>query len=205
MNLNTALEKLATQLNMDAQALKIYADEDAVGGYHSDPDFAKWQMGSIWEVEGKVLYALVRAMQPKNVLNLGVFHGCSCMHIAKALKVNGGGELIAVDNAPRWEPPKDYEKFVSIVSGDALQYVTDVMPKSRIDMVFEDLLHTTEQVETVWREAVPKLKKSGVIISHDASHHIVGDDVRRGIENSGHHYETYLIAPSDCGLAVGTK
>src|SRR5688572_10960959 len=97
MNLSDALHALAEQLNLDADSLLAYANEDAVGGFHADAAQSKWQVGSIWGVEGQVLYALTRALKPQSIAEFGVNAGCSSTHFLSALEANGQGELHSID------------------------------------------------------------------------------------------------------------
>lgn len=202
MNLDTALTKLATRYDLDAEALRDYAAEDEVGGYHSDPKQAAWPMGSLWTVEGQVLYALIRATRPANVLELGTYAGCSTAHIEAALKKNRKGSLVTVDNLhDNRTPATDYGKRVSVVHEEATAYL--VASTDTFDFIFEDLTHTVTLTAQVWAAARNRLSADGFLVSHDAAHYIVGQAVRDGIQQAGvTDAWVGLIAPSDCGLAV---
>lgn len=201
MLLNEALSILAQQLDMDAQTLIDYANEDEVGGYHTEPTLAKWPMGSLWEVEGKVLYALVRALRPSHVLQIGVYFAASDAHILTALAKNKKGKLTSLDIEPiqgdgpaaalrkRWE-------FIQTEGGAWIE-----ANKPDIDLVFEDAFHDregTERLLSIIRDNLNPL----VVVSHDAEHVAVRDWVQgawRAVY--GDDFHTALIEPSDCGLA----
>lgn len=202
MNLDTALTQLATRYDLDADKLITYATEDSVGGYHADPAQAAWPMGSVWAVEGQVLYALVRALRPALVLELGTYAGCSTSHIAAALDKNRKGKLIAVDNL---HDGRDVSvklgKRVEVVRAEAMDYLEGTT--DTFDLIYEDLTHTRSLTAAVWRAGKVRLAKGGVMVSHDAMHLIVGEAVRNGIADAGIDKPWLgLIAPSDCGLAV---
>src|SRR3990167_10454525 len=96
MHLHSALEQIASAYSLDANALIAYAAEDLETGW--DHGEGEWPTGSIWQVEGQVLYALVRALKPARVLELGTWYGCSATHILQALEANGYGALLVLDN-----------------------------------------------------------------------------------------------------------
>lgn len=205
MNLKQACERIAQQIDLDANELYEYAQSDDIGGYHTDGAQRKWDTGAIWGVEGQILYALVRATQPKLVVNLGVHHGCSVTHIAAALHDNGTGEVVALDRNgfDKKSLPKGLRKYVTVVRDEAVSWVVDEMPARRVDMVFEDLWHDREEIATVWTAAKDKVKKGALLINHDSEHHLVGAAVRAGIADAGlTDAHSYLIEPSDCGLSI---
>src|SRR5688572_30441821 len=104
IDLNDALDSIATAFHFDADALISYAALDPHGGYHDKYDDG-FPTGSVWRVEGQILYALVRAMMSTRtdrlffrLLELGTHHGCSATHIAQAIHDGGGaGKLTCVD------------------------------------------------------------------------------------------------------------
>lgn len=208
MNLNDALTLIASKFDLDAQALIAYSAEDNIGGWDGNERLYNWAVGSLWSVEGKVLYALVRALKPRLCVEFGTWHGCSASHIAAALKANGAGKLFCVDNGGfgNVHIAPDLLPFVKFVDLDLFDYLGH-KHATPIDFIFEDALHTSEQVEAVWSAAANGLLSSGgVIISHDAMHFLVGDDIQTGISAAGvTDVVSVLIEPGDCGLALWQK
>lgn len=202
MNLQTALAQLAARYDLDADTLAEYAAEDDIGGYHTDPKQAAWPMGSLWAVEGQVLYALVRAIRPTSVLELGTYAGCSTAHIEAALKKNRKGNVVTVDNLHDGrEVTADLGKRVEVVREDAETYLKKT--RTTYDLIFEDLTHTTALTAAVWTHAPKRLADGGFLVSHDAMHYVVGEAVCAGIAQAGVSNPWLgLIAPADCGLAV---
>jgi len=192
MNLHETLWKIATDFNLDADELIRYADADEIGGYHTNPHFKKFECGAIWGVEGQIIYALVCALQPENILELGTLRGCSYAHMEAATIVNEGGVITTVDNAHNADFNMDAAEYLR-TSDDTW------------DFVFEDTGHGVEITRDIWALAVQRLNPGGVIISHDAMHPTVGIEVRTGIERAGFSPKYYLTAPSDCGLAIWRK
>lgn len=220
MNLTDTLTAIAAQLGIDPGALLTYQAEDDIGGYHPDPAQAKWPIGSIWAVEGKTLYALVRALKPARALELGTYHGCSATHLATALRANGSGSLTCVDNGADAHRlahighliPGGFDNLITLVDADMTAYAETTTES--YDFIFEDGMHSTPQVQAVWTAAIRgMLNPCGVIVSHDAAHYIVGHEVQAGIaaglegsEQSFYRLPSINLAePSDCGLAVWKK
>lgn len=84
-NIEQALTQIAAKYNLNAQELIAYAYEDETGGYHSTASLADFPMGNIWAVEGRVLYALVRAIKP-TAFSIGAEVSCARDHILAAIK-----------------------------------------------------------------------------------------------------------------------
>lgn len=203
MNLNDALSTFAAQLELDADTLIAYAAEDTVGGYHSDSAQAKWSVGSIWDVEGQVLYALTRALQPRYAAEFGVNHGCSTTHFLAALARNESGELHSIDP---WEGagqgvPAELRQRWQMHYDSGTEWLKQ-QPDAHFDILFEDMVHGAEATRAWWLVAQRKVAPGGIILSHDATHPGVGMDVQQGIREAGVTPALYSIEPSDCGLAL---
>lgn len=218
MNLTKALELLAETYDLPFGEMEEAALMDNIGGYHPDPEQATFPIGSMFGAEGQVLHALTYAIKPKAVVNLGVFSGCSVLHIATALARNYDEDkrknkahpvLYAVDknleqrNLDIINHPAVIN-HVQWIEADATDYMENEIPSKRIDLVFEDLEHDTETTALVWKHAMAKVKKNGFVISHDAEHWLVGEAVRVGIMLSGIKEAPVMFtpAPSDCGFAI---
>src|SRR5690242_13419514 len=97
MNLEEGLAIVAGYFSLDVNKLIEYAAEDAIGGYHENPALRKWGVGSLWEVEGKILYAFIRATNPSRVLEIGTSQGASATHMLTAMERNNQGGLTSLD------------------------------------------------------------------------------------------------------------
>lgn len=201
--LSETLNALAAQLNLDASELAVYASEDTIGGYHTDAAQAKWTVGSIWGVEGQVLYALTRYLLPEHVAEFGVNAGCSATHFLAALSRNNRGGLESVDP---WEGagqhvPEGLRSHWQMHYARGLDWL-DAQPDQSFDILFEDMIHGWEATRDWWLVAQRKVAPGGLLISHDATHPTVGVEVVRGIHEAGLTAALYSIEPSDCGLAI---
>jgi predicted O-methyltransferase YrrM len=93
---------------------------------------------------GTLLYMLVRATRARNIVEFGTSFGISTLHLAAALRDNGGGRLIGSE----FEPSKikraqanlaagGLSDLVEIREGDALQTLARDLPDA-IDFVLLD-------------------------------------------------------------------
>lgn len=208
MNLHDALKRAAAQLNLDPAMLCHYPTEDPHGGYASTHDDG-FPVGSTWRVEGQFLYSLVRALRPTRVLEIGTWHGCGATHILQALHDTGGegwmnsvdcGIEISIDAVGDMIP--DELRYRWVLDKTTIEEFVATRFSAGYDFIFEDAMHSPEQVEFIWSHIPKLLKPGGVIISHDAAHHLVGVNVRAGIQRAGYNATIYAIDPADCGLAV---
>lgn len=217
MNLDETFQLLALQIPVDPDALMKFAAEDRIGGW--DLDKGGWPIGSLWSVEGKVLYALVRLLQPELVVEIGTHRGCSTTHIATALDINGKGLVVTLDTAPGVGDmiPSTLNKRVNKVAAEGIVWLQE-QPDESIDIIYEDADHSAETCANIAKLATAKLKPGGLLITHDAAHDFawypdgnqspsdVGATIRRGLEMAlGNQFRTYRTDPSDCGFALWQK
>lgn len=219
MNLNEVLTMIAAQVKGDAQELIAYAAEDTLGGYDINEANRKFPMGSLWEPEGKILYALVRWLKPKVVAEIGGWAGCSASHLALAVQANGSGKVISIDSGVGGQEhghliPEGLREFVELVNYDGVAWLL-TQPNHAIGLLFEDADHSTELVARLSELAVQKIEPGGVLVNHDAAHdefydsngkhpdpNQTGRKVRDGLEKAGVYFKPYLAEPSDCGVAI---
>lgn len=204
MTLDDALTEIAAFLDLDADALKVYAAEDALGGFHTDPAQATFPGGSLWGIEGATLYALVRALKPKMALELGTWHGASATHLLTAQQRNGYGALYSVDH---WEGagtlvPDSLRDWWQQSFMDAVKYIDGKTHRRSIDFCYEDCIHSEDEVYAIVTALKPKLKPGAVVVHHDSEHGDDGQQIRRALTRAGVNYRSWLIEPSDCGLAI---
>lgn len=215
MNLHEALEQIVDHLGLTVEqfsfgryetrhgALIGYAGEDTIGGWHPDPALRRWPVGSVFEVEGKALYALTRALRPQNCVEIGIQDGCSASHIAAALKANGSGHLTSIDRGNSGSLiPDRLRPYIRIISGHAQHYIPEHYADDSLDFIFEDADHSELLSYTIGTLAKTKLKIGGILVAHDISQFLVGADVRAGYDRAGLDYRVFDIEPSDCGLMI---
>jgi predicted O-methyltransferase YrrM len=120
---------------------------------------------------GNLMYMLARSMAARHAVEFGTSFGISTLHIAAALKDNGGGRVITTE----FEPSKiaharenlqaaQLEELVEIRQGDALQTLARDLPQ--IDLVLLDgakplYLKVLELLE-------PHLRNGAMIVADNA-------------------------------------
>ena len=202
--LDETLRDIADYTGLDISTLSKEAHLDQIGGYHSDPNKRAFASGSIWGVEGQVLYGLVRALRPLRVLELGTCSGCSTNHIAAALEANREDygddvQMVTVDDGATDASPKLSHDFIKVVTMDAIDYLQGYA--GRFDLLFEDSKHQSDFVRDVYVNALRLANSGAVLISHDVAHYIVGDAMRYGMSEAGITPLVTLTHPADCGLS----
>jgi predicted O-methyltransferase YrrM len=93
---------------------------------------------------GKLLYMLARSARARNIVEFGTSFGISTLHLAAALRDNGGGRLIGseferskVARARKNLGAGGLSDLVEVREGDALATLAQDLPES-IDLVFLD-------------------------------------------------------------------
>ena len=199
--LDAALGLLADHFGLEAEALRAYAAEDTVGGYGrgdttgSNP---RWPGGSVWEGEGKALYALARALKPQTIVEVGSLVGCSASHLALACQRNGSGTVYAVDPAADFSRvTPDLLPYIQLVKQDVFLWT----PPEQIGLVFEDGAHTPGFTQSVLERLRPHLAANAAVLCHDACQARHGRHILPELRAAmGEAAQAVLIAPSDCGL-----
>lgn len=203
--LDESLSVLAVYVGKSSDEFIAYAKADPHTGW--DEGRGAWPMGSLWTPEGKTLYALVTVFNAQNIVECGTWRGCSTTHMAQALADKGSGHITAIDLHESTGDliPDNLRPYVSQQFMKGEDYLA-LLPDNSIDMLYEDTYHGRDCVRDIWSLALKKVKRGGVIVSHDAMHGQEGIDVRGGIEDAGvTDYIALLAQPSDCGLAVYVK
>ncbi len=204
MNLQQTLVQTAHDFDLNADDLLRYAAEDTETGW--DAGEGAWPNGSIWTVEGQILYALIRATKPKRILEIGTYYGCSTTHMLLAMRRNDNGAVLdAIDKDvrgidPGHKIPSRLKSAFTFYKRDAVEWLANT--DLNYDFIFEDALHLTELTRNLWLGGKRRLNPGGFMISHDAMHYIVGNQVLDGIALANSTPFTYLTEPSDCGLAI---
>ena len=122
---------------------------------------------------GSMLYVLARAIRARSIVEYGTSFGISTLHLAAALKDNGGGRLIGTE----FEPSKDnrarenltaagLSDLVEIREGDAIQTLAHDLP-DRIDFLLLDGAKTLYLKVLALLE--PRLREGALIVADNAN------------------------------------
>jgi predicted O-methyltransferase YrrM len=80
---------MASDFEFCESRLIKYANQDEIAGKDNGN-----QYGTEFTTDGNILYALIRYLQPQEVLEIGTHLGGSAMHIAAGLLDDGGGGYV---------------------------------------------------------------------------------------------------------------
>lgn len=132
--------------------------------------------------ERLMLYAMVRALHPKTVVEIGTHRGLTSLYLACALHDNrvagwGGGTLHTTD-------PFDYEQETNLTKFYQLRDFIKVhkvkgrdLEVDQVDFLFVDGFHEEEHVMAEIEHFLPRLTEKAVVIFHDCG----GDNAQVGV------------------------
>lgn len=137
---DAALEQGAVTLSREERTKLMTSATDYQALYSRMKDFHL----AVSRETGTLLYMLARATEARSIIEFGTSFGVSTLHLAAALKDNGGGRLIGTE----FEPSKvvhaheniaaaGLSNLVEIREGDALQTLAHNLPDT-IDFVLLD-------------------------------------------------------------------
>jgi predicted O-methyltransferase YrrM len=121
---------------------------------------------------GKLLYMLARSIGARNIVEFGTSFGISTLHLAAALRDNGGGRLIGSE----FEPSKivraranlaavDLSDLVEIREGDALETLARDLPDP-IDFVLLD--GAKNLYPSILTLLEPRLRAGALVVADNA-------------------------------------
>ena len=121
---------------------------------------------------GALLYMLARSCQARHIVEFGTSFGISTLHLAAALKDNGGGKLITTEFeadkvriAQRNLAEGGVDALVEIREGDALQTLRSGLPE-HIDLLLLD--GAKALYPEILALITPHLKPGSLVIADDA-------------------------------------
>lgn len=126
------------------------------------------QDNSAHESQKLIMYAFIRSMKPKKVVEIGTYRGVTALYLAHALHDNKKGHLWTCD-------PYDHEQEETFSKFPELKkYITYEKKKGKdldvddIDFLFVDGFHEKPYVLAEIEALFPRLTKKSVVFFHDA-------------------------------------
>jgi glycosyltransferase involved in cell wall biosynthesis/predicted O-methyltransferase YrrM len=138
-------------------------------------------------------YAIVRALQPDNVVETGTHLGLGSCVIAAALLRNGHGRLttIDIDDDSGYLIEEPWSSVIDRRVGSSV----DVLAKLReVDMFLHDSLHTYEYENAELTAVEPNLKADAIVLSDNAHDSAA---LSHWAERAGRHYLFFKEQPVD--------
>lgn len=135
------------------------------------------------------LYALVRAVRPRFVVETGVASGMSSAHILRALAANQRGTLYSIDLpnvqqgsvlpqglATGWVVPESLRGRWNLILGDSRKVLPELIAAvGEIDVFLHDSDHSYESMLFEYEIAFSWLKPGGLLLSDDTHLHAAWD------------------------------
>ena len=175
------LTRLFAQADEASPAENVqWSDEEVTRLMHSKTEYAAFygQLKTLWlpvsRETGKLLYMLARSSQARQIVEFGTSFGISTLHLAAALRDNGGGQLISSE----FEPSKvlrarehiaeaGLSDLVDIREGDALQTLSRDLPE-QIDLLLLD--GAKALYPEILARVESRLRPGALLIADDADH-----------------------------------
>lgn len=130
------------------------------------------------------LYSLILGMESKSVFEFGTGFSTHC--ILHALEKTGG-KLISCDITH-----KDMNKNVTEFTRKSPNWtfyhghsnlILDNIPHSQYDIILHDGSHTESEVIIDLNKIYPYLKQDGILITHDTTHHELGQGMMNAVKS----------------------
>jgi predicted O-methyltransferase YrrM len=150
--------------------------EEMVKGVRSTARIADITNASKSQFWAKVLFKIIRKLEPQSCFELGSCVGVSASYQASALKLNGKGKLVTLEGSPAISNIAN-ETFASleignasIVTGPFHETLSDTLESSKpIDFFFNDGHHDHDAVLQYFNLAMPFLSNDAIIVFDDIS------------------------------------
>lgn len=114
------------------------------------------------------LFSLVLQNNSKNILEIGVRHGCTSKPLILGASIVGG-QVTGVDIAPTdFRCPEDLINFFKFVQNDSLEFLkNEVNKNSYYDLIFLDGWHSYSHVKQELEYIDQLTDKKSIIVLHD--------------------------------------
>lgn len=163
----------------------------------------KAQEASGWPTDdyGVVLYALVRALRPRAVVEIGTYKGFATLCMAKGLDENDMGTIFTYDKTASFEIPvycKGRIKY-SIVDSGSKEFEESIGELGVVDMAYIDGNHSYNHCKHDFQVLVDHVNPmGGIIVLHDSD--------KRGVKQVVDELKFQKISlPTFSGLTVVQK
>jgi predicted O-methyltransferase YrrM len=165
---NRALERRMDELSPERRAAFRVSESDYRTLYAETKDFHL----AVSQETGALLYMLARATKARSIVEFGTSFGVSTLHLAAALRDNGGGHLISSE----FEPSKvqraraniaagGLSDLIELREGDALETLARDLPDT-IDLVLLD--GAKPLYPRILALLEPNLRPGGLVLADNA-------------------------------------
>lgn len=130
--------------------------------------------------QAALLYLLVRASQPRRVVETGVGPGYSTTWILAALEANGSGELLSLGpgshvgrangvgplSVGSFVPPSLRHRWTLVLGNTEERFAETLRPEHATDLVFVDRAHDVDRTRFELHHAWNALGPHGILLAH---------------------------------------
>lgn len=162
----------------------------------------------VHEEEAAFLYALVRAIKPRFVLETGTCQGYSTNEIARAIAANGCGHVVTADisadtGAAVQQDLKQHVTFVRSLSPGSLPRILETKGE-KVDIFFHDSSHSYLNTLSELVCVAPFLASNAIVACHDAKlDFLQGFGVGRALRAFATEIGVaYLVLDTTCGIGL---
>lgn len=176
--LNYLFELADNMAHPTNEAFRTLSDQDQTRLLQSKTDYIalysqlKHVPLAVSRETGKLLYMLARSSRARNIIEFGTSFGLSTLHLAAAVRDNGGGRIITSE----FEPGKialarnhfadaGVSDLIEVRAGDAIDTLSCNLPAS-IDMLVLDGAKAI--YPEILQQVQPYLRAGAVIVADDA-------------------------------------
>lgn len=160
--------------------------------YDLDIPPSRWKEAwSTHELSAKRLFNAIRIFRPHRILETGTFEGLGTWVMAKALSLNGGGEIITIDYDGDPEvavPDSDWEELdhiraenldaarkdfpsvdIEFIKGDSRKVLPTLFPArwNQWDFFFQDSMHFAAGIQAEWEIVLPFAAPHAAVVFDD--------------------------------------
>jgi predicted O-methyltransferase YrrM len=149
--------------------------------------------------ERLLLFALIRGLRPRTVLEIGSLHGASAAIITSALEDTGSGCLVGVDPAPAIrETPRRLHNRFDLVAGESPEALTEARNRAGapFDFVHWDAINIYKKVHADLSAVFEHLAEEAYLLINNPMHYGVHQAVAELVESRSELH--------DCGFLCNT-
>ena len=135
--------------------------------------FSNYVIGPIQRDEALFLYALVKMVDPKTIVEFGFYEGDSSTNFLKAMSSDGRLYSYDISNASMTFARKIRDPRFRFILKSLTEFAPSDIDNRPIDLVFFDASHEFDLNVTTFEKVKGSLNERGLVVVHDTGAHYV--------------------------------